>query len=60
VRELYIVLTFALVVKLISYKLLFTLTAAYNLEIEQMNIKTAFFIWRNRRRYLYRTAREVL
>jgi hypothetical protein len=34
--------TFALVVKLISYKLLFALTAAYNLKIEQMDVKTAF------------------
>jgi hypothetical protein len=30
------------VVKPISYKLLFALTAAYNLEIEQINVKTAF------------------
>jgi hypothetical protein len=30
------------VVKLISYKLLFALTAAYDLEIEQINVKTAF------------------
>jgi hypothetical protein len=34
--------TFALVVKLISYKLLFALTAAYNLKIEQIDVKTAF------------------
>jgi hypothetical protein len=30
------------VVKPISYKLLFALTAAYNLKIEQINVKTAF------------------
>jgi hypothetical protein len=30
------------VVKLISYKLLFALAAAYNLEIKQMDVKTAF------------------
>jgi hypothetical protein len=30
------------VVKLISYKLLFALAAAYNLEIEQIDVKTAF------------------
>jgi hypothetical protein len=30
------------VVKLISYKLLFAITAAYNLEIKQINVKTAF------------------
>jgi hypothetical protein len=29
-------------VKLISYKLLFTLTVVYDLEIEQINVKTAF------------------
>jgi hypothetical protein len=34
--------TFALVVKLISYKLLFAITAANDLKIEQMDIKTAF------------------
>jgi hypothetical protein len=30
------------VVKPISYKLLFALAAAYDLEIEQINVKTAF------------------
>jgi hypothetical protein len=30
------------VVKPISYKLLFALTAAYNLEIKQIDVKTAF------------------
>jgi hypothetical protein len=34
--------TFALVVKPMSYKLRFAIAAAYDLEIEQMNIKTAF------------------
>jgi hypothetical protein len=34
--------TFALVVKLINYKLLFALIVAYNLEIEQIDVKTAF------------------
>jgi hypothetical protein len=34
--------TFASVVKPMSYKLLFALTAAYNLKIEQINVKTAF------------------
>jgi hypothetical protein len=35
--------TFASIVKLISYKLLFALAAAYNLKLEQINVKTAFF-----------------
>lgn len=34
--------TFASVVKPMSYKLLFALAAAYDLEIEQMDVKTAF------------------
>jgi hypothetical protein len=34
--------TFALVIKLISYKLLFAFTAAYDLEIKQIDVKTAF------------------
>jgi hypothetical protein len=35
--------TFTLVVKPMSYKLLFAITAANDLKIEQMDIKTAFF-----------------
>jgi hypothetical protein len=34
--------TFASVVKPISYKLLFALAAAYDLKIEQINVKTSF------------------
>lgn len=34
--------TFACVVKPMSYKILFSLAAAHNLEIEQMDVKTAF------------------
>ncbi len=34
--------TFASVVKPISYKAIFAITAAYDLEIEQMDVKTAF------------------
>ena len=34
--------TFAFVVKLMSYKAIFAMTAALNYEIEQMNVKTAF------------------
>ena len=34
--------TFALVIKPISYKLLFVIAAANNFEIEQMDVKTAF------------------
>ena len=34
--------TFTLVIKPISYKLLFIITAANNLKIEQIDIKTAF------------------
>ena len=34
--------TFASVVKPMSYKLLFAIAAAYDLEIEQMDVKTAF------------------
>jgi hypothetical protein len=34
--------TFAAVVKLISYKALFAIVAALDLEIKQINVKTAF------------------
>ena len=34
---------FAIVIKSISYKVFFAIIIAYNLEIEQINIKTVFF-----------------
>ena len=34
--------TFTLVVKPISYKMIFAITAALDLKIEQMDVKTAF------------------
>jgi len=34
--------TFAAVVKSMTYKVLFIMTAHYNLKLEQMNVKTAF------------------
>ena len=35
--------TFITVIKLISYKALFAIAAVYDLEIEQIDVKTAFF-----------------